>query len=278
MCMTCGCNHPGQHQHEHDHSHPHNHGEHNDAHLSTHHHGPQAHEHAYAGEFPTKGSTAEAPVETRTIRVEQEILLKNNTIAEQTRVFLRAREILALNLVSSPGAGKTTLLEKTLSTLRGTHRFAVIEGDQQTDNDAQRIQATGSPAIQITTGQVCHLDAQMVQNALFKLDPDKGSIVMIENVGNLVCPALFDLGEAAKVVVASVTEGTDKPAKYPYMFREAGVILLNKIDLLPYVEFNQEAFTTMARAINPDVEIMALSATTGEGMDAWYQWMETAAR
>ena len=264
MCMTCGCGTPEQLDHEH----PHTHGGHMHTHHSTHSHGPHTHGHSHA-----EGDAVEIPVESLTIRVEQEILLKNNTIAEQTRVFLREREILALNLVSSPGAGKTTLLEKTLTSLGESHRFAVIEGDQQTDNDAQRIQATGSPAVQVTTGQVCHLDAQMVQNALFKLDPAKGSVLMIENVGNLVCPALFDLGEAAKVVVASVTEGADKPAKYPYMFREAGVILLNKIDLLPYVEFDQEAFAAMARTINPNVEIIGLSATTGEGMESWFQWI-----
>ena len=255
MCMTCGCGTTSDHEehpHQHDHHHSHDHG-----HSHDHHHGMEHNQ-----------------SDTRLVRVEQELLAKNNAIAEQTRVYLRERNMLALNLVSSPGAGKTTLLEKTLTGLRERYHFVVIEGDQQTDNDALRIEATGAPVLQITTGQVCHLDAQMVQNALFRLDPAKGSIVMIENVGNLVCPAMFDLGEAAKVVVASTTEGADKPAKYPYMFREAGLILLNKIDLLPHLDFNTESFEAMAHAINPEARIIPLSATTGEGMEEWHQWLE----
>lgn len=210
--------------------------------------------------------------------LEADILAKNNHIAAHNRARLADARVLALNLVSSPGAGKTTLLERTLRDLGGELHFCVIEGDQQTDNDARRIAATGVPVTQVTTGQVCHLDAQMVQNAMGHIPLRPHGVLMIENVGNLVCPSLFDLGEAGKVVVASVPEGQDKPAKYPYMFRAAELVLLNKIDLLPYVRFDMAEFMAMAGHINPGVQVLPLSATTGEGLPAWYDWLRQRAR
>ncbi len=180
---------------------------------------------------------------------------------------------MALNLVSSPGSGKTSLLERTLVDLKSELTFAVIEGDQQTLNDAARIDATGAPVIQINTGSGCHLDAEMIRRACEELDPAPGSILMIENVGNLVCPALFDLGESAKVVVISVTEGDDKPLKYPHMFAASDLCLINKTDLLPYVDFDVEKCAQAARSVNPKLEILQISATTGEGMDHWYDWL-----
>jgi hydrogenase nickel incorporation protein HypB len=181
--------------------------------------------------------------------------------------------ILALNLVSSPGAGKTTLLERTIRDLRAELKLFVVEGDQSTARDGQRIRAAGAPAVQVNTGTGCHLEADMVARGLRELDPRRNSIVMIENVGNLVCPALFDLGEWAKVVVLSVTEGEDKPLKYPHMFRAARLMVLNKIDLLPHVEFDTERASSHARQVNPDIVILTLSARTGQGLDAWYGWL-----
>ena len=214
---------------------------------------------------------------TRRLRVERDILALNDTEAGANRRWLMARRILALNLVSSPGAGKTSLLVRTVEALQGRWPVAVIEGDQQTCFDAERIRATGVAALQINTGKGCHLDARMVGRALPGLKPVEGSLLFIENVGNLVCPAAFDLGEAAKVVVLSVTEGDDKPLKYPDMFAAARLMLLNKIDLLPYVDFSVERALEFARRINPQLEVLLLSARTGEGMDAWLAWLEARA-
>ena len=216
---------------------------------------------------------APADTTTRRIQVEQNILAKNDALAADNRAFFAAHNILALNLVSSPGSGKTTLLVRTLSLLKGQVAMAVIEGDQQTDNDAERIRATGVQAIQINTGKGCHLDAEMVGHALDDLPSLDGGILFIENVGNLVCPAAFDLGEAAKVVVLSVTEGEDKPLKYPDMFRAARLLLLNKCDLLPHLSFDIELAESYARRVNPDIGIIRLSASSGEGMDDWLAWL-----
>jgi hydrogenase nickel incorporation protein HypB len=279
MCATCGCSddegattltdlqsgatialkqihaHDGHHHHNHPHE------------QSDHHHHEHAHTHA-EGHTHTHGTT---------IDLEKEILGKNNRLAERNRGWLAGRKIVALNLVSSPGAGKTTLLERTIGDLRGELSLAVIEGDQQTLNDAQRIQAAGCPVVQINTGTACHLDADMVGRGLQQLDPPAGALVMIENVGNLVCPALFDLGERAKVVIASVTEGEDKPIKYPHMFRASTLMILNKIDLLPYVQFDVDRCLAYARQVNPALHILQISATRGDGLAAWYAWLRLAA-
>ena len=213
---------------------------------------------------------------SRIIQVERDILSKNNALASVNRSWFTAHNVLALNLVSSPGSGKTTLLVSTLTALKGEGVLAVIEGDQQTDNDAERIRATGVQAIQINTGKGCHLDAGMIGHALEQLDLPDASLLFIENVGNLVCPAAFDLGEAAKVVVLSVTEGEDKPLKYPDMFRAATLMLLNKCDLLPYLKFDVAQAIAHARSVNPDIEIIQLSASSGVGMDEWLAWLKRA--
>jgi hydrogenase nickel incorporation protein HypB len=191
----------------------------------------------------------------------------------KNRAWFAGREILALNLVSSPGAGKTTLLERTISDLKSELPLFVLEGDQATANDGERIRAAGAPAVQINTGTGCHLEADMVARGLMELKPTAGSVVMIENVGNLVCPAMFDLGERAKVVVFSVTEGEDKPLKYPHMFSAAEVMILNKIDLLPHVDFDVDVAVANARAVNPDIVVLRVSARSGEGLDTWYDWL-----
>jgi len=206
------------------------------------------------------------------VQIEQDILSKNNAHAHENRQHLAGRGIFALNLVSGPGSGKTTLLCKTITMLAGLP-VAVIEGDQQTSMDAERIRATGAPAVQINTGKGCHLDAHMVGHAMNRLELKDDSLLMIENVGNLVCPAAFDLGEAHKVVILSVTEGEDKPIKYPDMFRAASVMLLNKIDLLPHLDFDVEAALAYARRVNPQIRVIQLSATRGEGMDEWLQFL-----
>ncbi len=214
--------------------------------------------------------------EARRIRVEQDLLAQNDQFAAQNRAQLAARDALALNLVSSPGSGKTTLLVRTLESLRGKVPLAVIEGDQQTENDAERIRATGVPAIQINTGKGCHLDAGMVGRAMEALDLPQRSLLFIENVGNLVCPAGFDLGEAAKVVVFSVTEGEDKPLKYPDMFRVARLMLLNKCDLLPYLSFDAAQAEANARRVNPGIDIIRVSAISGAGIAEWLAWLARA--
>jgi hydrogenase nickel incorporation protein HypB len=210
---------------------------------------------------------------SRTVELQQKVLAKNDELADGNRQWLRDRGILAVNLMSSPGSGKTTLLERTTKELAGKMSISVIEGDQETALDARRIQAAGSRVVQINTGVGCHLDAEMVAQGLRSLDPPSGSIVVIENVGNLVCPALFDLGEAAKVVLASVTEGADKPLKYPHMFRQADLVLLNKTDLLPYVDFDLKQYMSELRRASPDALLLQLSATTGDGMQGWYDWL-----
>jgi hydrogenase nickel incorporation protein HypB len=199
------------------------------------------------------------------------LLARNDEVAAATRALLADRRVLALNLVSSPGAGKTTLLERTVAALGGP--ISVIEGDQATTRDAERVRAAGAAAVQVNTGTGCHLDAAMVSGALTHLAPQARSLLFIENVGNLVCPALFDLGERAKVLIASVTEGDDKPLKYPHMFRASRLLLLNKIDLLPHLRFDEERFVADARAVNPDLEIIRLSALQGDGLPAWYAWL-----
>lgn len=219
----------------------------------------------------------EAP-DTETIVLERKVLAKNDELAARNRSAFAERDILALNLVSSPRAGKTTLLESTIRRLRAERAVAVIEGDQETPLDAERIEATGAPVVQINTGAGCHLDARMVHRAIDTLDPQPGALLLIENVGNLVCPALFDLGEHGKVVITSVTEGTDKPLKYPHMFAVAELVIVNKIDLLPYVDFDLDTCVKYVRKINPGAMIIPMSATTGEGIEAWYEWIEARAR
>lgn len=208
------------------------------------------------------------------VHLERDLLAHNQSIAERNRARLRARKTLALNLVSSPGAGKTTLLERSIRDLRESVSISVVEGDQATQFDAERIRATGCRSVQVNTGTGCHLEASMIEAALGELDPPEGSLLMIENVGNLVCPALFDLGEHAKVAILSVTEGADKPLKYPHMFRAASLMILNKTDLLPYVDFDVEACVGFARRVNPDIEVLQLSATRGHGLQAWYDWLQ----
>jgi hydrogenase nickel incorporation protein HypB len=263
MCITCGC---GTEEHRHDHGHEHHdhdHGHHHDG--KGHHHHHHHHDH---GEHPHGDGG-----ETRKIAVETDILAKNDRLAAGNRALFLEKGVFALNLVSSPGSGKTTILERTLLDLAEKSRCAVIEGDQQTDNDAVRIAATGAPVVQINTGAGCHLDAHMVCHAAEKFDLDGLDLLFIENVGNLVCPAAFDLGENHKVVVLSVTEGEDKPLKYPQMFRAADVMLINKMDLVPFLELDLEKCKEMARRVSPDITIFEVSARTGEGMADWYEWL-----
>ncbi|QLG88414.1 hydrogenase nickel incorporation protein HypB [Chitinibacter bivalviorum] len=224
----------------------------------------------------------------RTIRLEHDILASNDALAAQNRARLAAQGIFALNLVSSPGSGKTTLLVETIKQWKQSQQLqkhpavAVIEGDQQTANDADRIRATGAPAVQINTGKGCHLDAHMVAGAIDTLAGEQAladnSLLLIENVGNLVCPAAFDLGEAHKVAILSVTEGEDKPLKYPDMFRAADLMILSKTDLLPYLDFDVEAAIAMARQVRPNLEVICLSTKTGEGMDQWLAWLKAGCR
>ena len=262
MCETCGCSDagvrvevPGQRSaaggSEHDHSHEH-------LHARPH---PPDHDHPHRGE-------------TRTITLEHRVLAKNDALAADNRSWLAARGIAAVNLMSSPGAGKTSLLERTIRESAGRRAIGVVEGDQETLFDAERIKAAGAPVVQINTGAGCHLDADMLRRGFDALDPEARSLLLVENVGNLVCPALFDLGESAKVVIISVTEGDDKPLKYPHMFAAADLVVVNKIDLLPYVDFDLARCTTDARSVNPGVEVLALSARTGEGMPAWTAWLD----
>jgi hydrogenase nickel incorporation protein HypB len=278
MCTTCGCGH-GETRIEgealHDHDHDHGGGFHVHADGTAHSHGPGGHTHGHA--YTPSRSHAPGMSRARTVQIEQDILAKNNGYATVNRQRLAARGVFALNLVSSPGSGKTTLLVKTIELLRGRTPVAVIEGDQQTSMDAERIRATGAPAIQINTGKGCHLDAAMVGQALDSLDPADDSLLLIENVGNLVCPAAFDLGEACKVVILSVTEGEDKPLKYPDMFAAASLMLLNKCDLLPYLAFDVDKALDYARRINPGLEVIRVSATSGEGMADWLAWLEKGA-
>ncbi|MES9876536.1 MAG: hydrogenase nickel incorporation protein HypB [Candidatus Sedimenticola sp. 1PA] len=282
MCTVCGCGegetriegHEHDHEHEHGHhhhDHEHHHG-HDHSHDHHHHHGEHTHDY---GQGPAH---AHAPglSQTKMVQIEQDILGKNNEYADSNRRFFSDHGIHTLNLVSSPGSGKTTLLTRTLSDMKEELPLSVIEGDQQTANDADRIRATGVKALQINTGKGCHLDGHMVGHALETLKPEDGGVLFIENVGNLVCPAAFDLGEAHKVAILSITEGEDKPVKYPDMFHAADLMLLNKIDLLPYLDFDVEKCIEYARRVNPKIKVIKTSATTGEGMDAWYQWIRAS--
>ena len=264
MCTTCGCSgseealvieagHSHDHGHDH-HSHDHDHG---------HHHHDHAHDHVH-DHHHSHGAV---------VTLEQQILAKNNLLAERNRGWFSGRGILALNLMSSPGAGKTTLLERTIRDLGSALAIGVIEGDQATETDAARIRAAGCNAVQINTGTGCHLDADMLRRGLAALKPPRESVVMIENVGNLVCPALFDLGERAKVVMLSVTEGDDKPLKYPHMFRAAEVVIITKSDLLPHVDFSIERCLGNVRAVNRSIRSFVLSAITGDGVGVWYDWL-----
>ena len=205
--------------------------------------------------------------------LEQDVLARNDLLARHNRDWLRSRDILAVNLMSSPGSGKTTLLERTILQVRSTLAISVVEGDQETQVDADRIRATGCDAVQVNTGAGCHLDAGMLARALHELDPLAGSVVFVENVGNLVCPALFDLGEDSRVVITSSTEGVDKPLKYPHMFRTADVVLLNKIDLLPHLDFDVDQFRCHVARVNPRATVLAVSATRGDGLTDWYDWL-----
>ena len=209
------------------------------------------------------------------VEVEQDILSSNQMLAERNRGFFDAKGVLAFNLVSSPGSGKTTLLETTLQYLKDDISFNVIEGDQQTFNDADRINALEVPVVQVNTGKGCHLDSEMVYNAYKKLDLSEGSVLMIENVGNLVCPALFDLGEKFRVVIISTTEGEDKPIKYPDMFQGSQICIINKIDLLPYLNFDLEKLKAYALQVNPQLRFFEVSATSGEGMAQWCDWLQS---
>jgi hydrogenase nickel incorporation protein HypB len=293
MCGTCGCGSGAvitlladrsvpawlggpspawtEHQHRHGparvhhlHSRDEPHGGHLHQHEAGHDHAGYDHDHVHVLGSDDAG---------RTIELQQKVLAKNDDLAARNRDWLRERGILAINLMSSPGSGKTTLLERTTRDMHGKMNISVIEGDQETALDARRIQAAGSRVVQINTGVGCHLDADMVAQGLRGLDPPSGSVVVIENVGNLVCPALFDLGEEARVVLASVTEGADKPLKYPHMFRQADLVLLNKTDLLPYVDFDVKQYMADLRLAAPDALLLQMSATTGDGIQAWYDWL-----
>jgi hydrogenase nickel incorporation protein HypB len=262
-----GCGHDHAHDHSHDPSHAHGHD-----HALAHAHGD-----LHYGDGPAH-SHAPGMSPSRMVAIERNILEKNNSHARGNRRRFEAQGIFVLNLVSSPGSGKTTLLVETLKRLAGALPVAVIEGDQQTTNDAERIRATGTRAVQINTGKGCHLDASQIEHALAHLAPVPDSVLFIENVGNLVCPSAFDLGEAHKVVVLSVTEGEDKPLKYPDMFAAASLMLLNKVDLLPHLDFDVDKAIAAARRVNPDIAVLQVSATRGIGLDAWLDWLRAGAR
>ncbi|MDT7640785.1 MAG: hydrogenase nickel incorporation protein HypB [Pseudonocardiales bacterium] len=277
MCATCGCSEgaagvrvidPARRQ---DHGHEHGPGH---EHPHDHQHGPDhGHEHGHEHQREPAPAAAPDPDRGHTIALEQRVLARNDELAERNRRWLTERGILAVNLMSSPGAGKTTLLERTIVDLAGELGVSVVEGDQETLLDADRITATGCRVVQINTGSGCHLDAEMVDRGLRALAPPERSVVFIENVGNLVCPALFDLGEAAKIVITSTTEGEDKPLKYPQMFAAADLVLLNKVDLLPYLDFDVAKCLAAIRRVNPRAAVLQLSATRGEGLPAWYDWL-----
>ena len=271
MCLTCGCGNETEvrvltlddhtaSEHQQDHRPGHHHHDHP--------HGP-GHDHALLSEAAHQALHARP----QTVAIEEAILAKNDHLAEHNRVWLADRGITAFNLMSSPGSGKTSLLERTIAELSAERPICVIEGDQETTFDAERIRRAGARAVQVNTGAGCHLDAPMVRRAIDALEPEPGSLLFIENVGNLVCPALFDIGEQAKVVIISVTEGHDKPLKYPHMFSAADLVIVNKTDLLPYVDFDLEMFAEYARRLNSDIQILPLSARTGEQLQAWYGWL-----
>lgn len=278
MCTVCGCG-TGEeavHTHDHGHAHAHDHSHVHEGHAGTGYR-PVAGGALHFGLGPA-GTHVGGMSQDRLVQVERDILGKNNGYAERNRQQFAGHEVFALNLVSSPGSGKTTLLTHTIERMKGELPIAVIEGDQQTSFDADRIRATGAPAIQINTGKGCHLDAHMVGHALEQLPPLDHGLLLIENVGNLVCPAAFDLGEAHKVAILSVTEGEDKPLKYPDMFHAASLMILNKTDLLPYLRFDVEQCIEYARRVNPDIEVILLSAQSGEGMGEWMDWIRRGVR
>jgi hydrogenase nickel incorporation protein HypB len=263
----------GHHTHDHHHDHAGGHNHHHD-HDPSHHAHDHGHDHGHADHGNGMDHGHSTPGQPRTVvELEARVFAKNDALAAKNRAWFAGREILAVNLVSSPGAGKTTLLERTIRDLGAELPLFVLEGDQATANDGARIRAAGAPVVQINTGTGCHLEADMVARGLMELKPQAGAVVLIENVGNLVCPAMFDLGERAKIAVLSVTEGEDKPLKYPHMFRAAEVMILNKIDLLPYVDFDVERAISHAREVNPDIAILRVSARSGEGLEAWYDWL-----
>ena len=260
MCTTCGC---GS----------------DERHVEGKAIGAPAYVHAQssAGPFAARmlGAThAHGAAASRIVQIEQDILAKNDAYARENRAYFADRGVFSLNLMSSPGSGKTSLLVRTVAAWRERSPIAVIEGDQRTSRDADRIRAAGARAVQINTGKGCHLDANMIGHAVRDLNPSGDSLLLIENVGNLVCPASFDLGEAHKVVILSVTEGDDKPLKYPDMFHAADLMLINKIDLLPYVDFDVEQAIEFARRLRPGLEALCVSAKTGEGLDDWIAWLE----
>ena len=271
MCGTCGCGSdtngptilkPGEHNHSHD-VHHHNH----DGHTHTHeHHTHEEHTHAHNHSHDHKHKVLE---------IEQDILQNNQILAARNRGYFEAKNIFALNLVSSPGSGKTSILERTLTDLKDKISFYVIEGDQQTLNDANRIDTLKIPVVQINTGKGCHLESDMVYEAVKKLELKNNSILMIENVGNLVCPSMFDLGESKRIVIISTTEGDDKPIKYPDMFHTSDICIINKIDLLPYVNTDIEKLKSYALQVNPNLKFFEISATTGKGMSKWYEWLKS---
>ena len=282
MCGTCGCGSEENgvtiqnpkdvkaHEHHHDehfHSHAHSHEHHHDGHTHSHEHShSHDHEHGHSHTHDHHHKTV--------IDLEQDILQHNDVMAARNKGYFEAKGIFALNLVSSPGSGKTSILERTLSDLKNEKSFYVIEGDQQTLNDANRIDALDIPVIQINTGKGCHLESDMVYEAVRKLNIKDHSILMIENVGNLVCPSMFNLGENKRVVIISTTEGEDKPIKYPDMFHSSDICIINKIDLLPYLNVNLEKLKEYALQVNPNLKFFEVSATTGEGMEQWYKWLK----
>ncbi|WP_339890610.1 hydrogenase nickel incorporation protein HypB [Neptuniibacter pectenicola] len=273
MCTVCGCSEGDvkiegpAHEHAHSHSHSHPHADESEQMIV------QQGDDLDFGQGPAHAHVA-GMSQSRMVQIEQDILGKNDRYAGLNRARFEAQSIFALNLVSSPGSGKTTLLTETIQQIKGDRHVAVIEGDQQTANDAERIRETGVPAIQVNTGKGCHLDAHMVGHALDNLTAFQGGILFIENVGNLVCPAAFDLGEAHKVAILSVTEGEDKPLKYPDMFYAADLMVLNKTDLLPYLDFDVDRCIAYAKQVNPSIEVIQLSAKSGEGMAVWVEWLE----
>ena len=271
MCTVCGCGTESVEGHSHDHAHDHHH-DHDHGHDHHHHH----HHHAHDMHFGTgaAGVAVAGMSQERLIEIETDILSKNDAYAAANRTRLTALNAFAVNLVSSPGSGKTTLLCRTIEML-GDAPLAVIEGDQQTSNDADRIRATGAAAIQVNTGKGCHLDGHMVGHAMDHLDLPAGAMLFIENVGNLVCPAAFDLGEDCKVAILSVTEGEDKPLKYPDMFTAAKLAILNKTDLAPHCDVDLDLYEANLRRVNPGIEIIRLSARTGEGMADWLAWLRS---
>ncbi len=280
MCLTCGCsddanirlsNHSlNQSDHAHEHTHIDEHGNvithsHSHEHDSTHsHEHGSAHNHEYGS--------------AKTISIEKDILAKNDALAESNRAWLKAHNVVALNILSAPGSGKTALLEETIKTLKDEIPIFVLEGDQETANDAMRIRASGCSAVQINTGAGCHLEAGMIASALNELRPADNSLLIVENVGNLVCPALFDLGEKHKIVMLSVTEGEDKPLKYPHMFRAADILILNKVDLLPYLSFDIELCIANALSVNPRLKVFRVSALRGEGLNEWFAFLRELIR